>query len=433
MRKIILTALATLCLSGMVFGQTSSGKLGKTVRWVLKDDGTLVVYGKNENTDDYTKKQQRTPFIKNKIADKILVADLTNFSGTIENYVFNNCTNLTTIILTYTEEYTFAPNAFSNCNKLAELKFVPYSYNFEYYNIVCNSIPELERGFVNTTHKFSKVTVIRRYTNTYTKHFNYVERVLNNSKFEPFPSIYTYKNLVEDSGTNNNGDKWKYIGQKQDYRWHGVGKITWSDGDWYIGEWSKGERTGLGEYHWANGNWYIGDFVEDKRTGKGEFHWGKNSKWNGDWYKGDFVKGERTGKGEYHWANGDWYIGEFKDGWFTGKGIKHSKEKGWEAGVWQRDVYQGKTEEISLQEYFDFPEPIPFYIIAQAHITKAINQWQQKGEFETTAQWRKRVTENTILAKNTTVYGIMMKKILVPSIILKFGIISFGIRLVLAV
>ncbi len=106
-----------------------------------------------------------------------------------------------------------------------------------------------------------------------------------------------------------------YAGMLTDGSRNGYGKITWTNGDSYEGNWVWGERTGKGTYTWASGATYTGDFIDGVRTGKGTYTWA-----DGATYTGDFINGVRTGKGTYTWADGATYTGDFVDGKQTGKG-----------------------------------------------------------------------------------------------------------------
>ena len=50
---------------------------------------------------------------------------------------------------------------------------------------------------------------------------------------------------------------------------HGLGKMTWVNGNTYVGEYRDGVRNGQGTYTWANGNTYVGEHRDGKLTGYG--------------------------------------------------------------------------------------------------------------------------------------------------------------------
>ena len=143
-----------------------------------------------------------------------------------------------------------------------------------------------------------------------------------------------------------------------------VRTVTYSDGSKYVGTFnSSGQRHGKGTYYWTNGDKYEGDWKNNSRTGKGIFYW-EQEKWRGDRYKGDFVNNNRHGKGIYYYANGRMDIGLFKE-----------------------------------NKYIGIDPAMPFSEYAKTVIVPKINEWQKKGEFEKTADWQVRVTEQTRRAK----------------------------------
>ena len=73
---------------------------------------------------------------------------------------------------------------------------------------------------------------------------------------------------------------------------HGKGKITYSDGFIYEGNFEKGERHGYGTLTFPDGSWYKGDFENGRKYGQGEF----KSVENRSFYKGAFEKGKKNGK-----------------------------------------------------------------------------------------------------------------------------------------
>ena len=78
MKRAILILFVVMWVGGAL-AQPTSGKCGKNVTWTLQDDGTLVIEGTGD-TYDYSKKPQNSPFVKNGVADRIKVVDLTRFN-----------------------------------------------------------------------------------------------------------------------------------------------------------------------------------------------------------------------------------------------------------------------------------------------------------------------------------------------------------------
>ena len=109
------------------------------------------------------------------------------------------------------------------------------------------------------------------------------------------------KNYTEGSEKNKGEAIWndgaKYIGQwnNKNYKLEGNGKITFSDGSIYEGEWKNGQMSGQGKLNSKDGKVYEGSFVDGEKMGKGKLLM-KNKK---EHYIGDFLNGKFHGKGIY--------------------------------------------------------------------------------------------------------------------------------------
>jgi len=111
----------------------------------------------------------------------------------------------------------------------------------------------------------------------------------------------------------SSGWEWKTIGDKNnnpqykgevkreyiifgDYIREGVGILTYSDGDKYVGEWKDGQKNGQGTYTWSNGNKYLGEFKDGKKHGQGTFTWSNGKKYEGEWKNGKRSNGTKYNK-----------------------------------------------------------------------------------------------------------------------------------------
>jgi hypothetical protein len=98
---------------------------------------------------------------------------------------------------------------------------------------------------------------------------------------------------------------------------HGHGKISYNNnGDFYEGQFCKGEITGKGFYKWKNKHTYFGDFFEGKMHGKGLYKWA-----DGNQYEGEYINNIKEGQGEFRWKDGRIYKGTFENGKPHGKGL----------------------------------------------------------------------------------------------------------------
>lgn len=86
---------------------------------------------------------------------------------------------------------------------------------------------------------------------------------------------------------------------------HGNVVLQWSDGDSFVGEYTDGERKS-GRMRYSDGEIYEGEFKNGLPEGKGTYRWP-----DGASYVGDFSKGNLEGKGIYRFSDGSNYEGDF--------------------------------------------------------------------------------------------------------------------------
>ena len=111
-------------------------------------------------------------------------------------------------------------------------------------------------------------------------------------------------------------DRQQYEGGLFCGRKEGKGKLTYANGDVYVGNWSKGLRHGNGEYIWKSGARYSGQYFKNLREGYGTFKFPEDSMYEGEW-----KNGFRHGKGKMVWENQDVYEGDFVKSVRSGKGM----------------------------------------------------------------------------------------------------------------
>ena len=97
---------------------------------------------------------------------------------------------------------------------------------------------------------------------------------------------------------------------------HGVGKKQYPNSDTYEGTWKEGVHEGNGKYSWNSGNIYIGIWKGGKMSGRGVMKWA-----NGDLFDGLWFNGLRHGHGIYRFADGGYYFGTWSQGLKDGKGM----------------------------------------------------------------------------------------------------------------
>lgn len=97
----------------------------------------------------------------------------------------------------------------------------------------------------------------------------------------------------------------------------GRGRVTFTNGSEYEGEFKADEYHGFGRKVDSNGDGYEGQFREGVMHGEGTMWYS-----SGDVYKGSWQHGLYHGNGVYTEAAGDTYSGEWKKGVREGRGIK---------------------------------------------------------------------------------------------------------------
>lgn len=118
----------------------------------------------------------------------------------------------------------------------------------------------------------------------------------------------------------------KYYGEMKNNERHGQGVMKYTDGYEYIGRWENDRKNGFGIMNFGETSHYsiddafitepkiyIGEFKEDGITGKGKLKYT-----NGFTYIGNFVNGRKNGYGLYYNKNihyiGNWDNDDFKHG-----------------------------------------------------------------------------------------------------------------------
>ncbi len=108
-----------------------------------------------------------------------------------------------------------------------------------------------------------------------------------------------------------------YTGGVTDGKPDGQGKMEYTNGQVYEGEWKNGVRSGQGRCTWPDGGYYDGEWANDKWNGQGTNYIGGSK--DVSFYVGGFVDGERDGHGIYTWPSGDSIETEWVNGVKNGK------------------------------------------------------------------------------------------------------------------
>lgn len=127
-----------------------------------------------------------------------------------------------------------------------------------------------------------------------------------------------------------------YVGETQENKPNGNGRLTLYNGDTHSGLWTSGKKNGWGEYMLSDGTTYKGVWKEDTlplgfcidSTG---------------YYNGSFNDSlQRQGYGDYEYFTGEHYQGEWEKDAPHGFGINVSAHKIIECGTWKNGKFRGE-------------------------------------------------------------------------------------------
>lgn len=119
---------------------------------------------------------------------------------------------------------------------------------------------------------------------------------------------------------------------------HGRGKITYSNGDSYDGQWNSSKFCGQGTYdYFVADEKYIGEFKNNNKHGKGTYFYADGSVYEGQW-----ENDVQNGFGMYTNKDGDTYQGMWKDGQKSGEGTQILTKENWMIeGIWSDNSLNG--------------------------------------------------------------------------------------------
>jgi hypothetical protein len=91
-------------------------------------------------------------------------------------------------------------------------------------------------------------------------------------------------------GDKNNNPQYKGEVKREyilfgDYILEGLGSLTSTDGEMYVGEWKDGEYNGQGTYTWSDGDKYVGEYKDGKPWNGTDYD--KNGNILGKWVNGE--------------------------------------------------------------------------------------------------------------------------------------------------
>jgi len=141
------------------------------------------------------------------------------------------------------------------------------------------------------------------------------------------PPQYHQKEVVTGSAT--------YEGETKNGLKHGLGTLTWDDGEQFIGEFENDEKV-RGTFTWKGGDVYTGEWKNSLMHGRGTYTYKNRRKYEGEW-----VGGYKEGQGIFTWPNGDKYEGAFHKDLCHGIGTQTYADGRVYKGYWQQNKKHG--------------------------------------------------------------------------------------------
>ncbi|MCG8312705.1 MAG: hypothetical protein MI976_05765 [Pseudomonadales bacterium] len=157
----------------------------------------------------------------------------------------------------------------------------------------------------------------------------------------------------------NYSDGSQYVGDIQNGKRHGDGRMQWTSGDSYEGSWRGDKPHGKGTKSYIDGSIYRGEFNQGIQQGKGTFTYPDGTTYTGDWrqdspnglgtfvfkdsgtYEGAISFGLPHGSGSFAYSNGDFYDGLWHHGKREGMGKLRFKNGNFYVGNFEDGVAQG--------------------------------------------------------------------------------------------
>ena len=155
--------------------------------------------------------------------------------------------------------------------------------------------------------------------------FGYYEGEWVNGIIEGYGTFYSKK------------ENYIYIGQFENFKFNGKGKIIYDNKSTYEGNFVSGYKEGNGQLIFEDGSYYIGNFHKNNYNGNGIFKWNDGRIYSGEW-KNNNIEGE----GKFNWSDNVYYKGEYKNNAREGKGTYYFGGKDNFKGIWKNSLPHGE-------------------------------------------------------------------------------------------
>jgi len=152
----------------------------------------------------------------------------------------------------------------------------------------------------------------------------------------------------------------------------GKGKMVYSSGDIYEGEWNNDVKEGYGVVKWLAGDKYEGTWSNEKKHGKGKMVYS-----TGDIYEGEWSNGVEDGYGIFKWRAGDKYEGTWSNEKNKGKArwfivvATYMKVNGTMMSKKGMEYVNGRVETDTRV----ILRTIPVMVKEQCFIVRVMNMW----------------------------------------------------------
>lgn len=154
-----------------------------------------------------------------------------------------------------------------------------------------------------------------------------------------------------------------YVGEIQDGKPHGFGKLTAPDGYVYMGGWYHGEKSGSGAEWKPDGEKYIGQFKSGWRHGTGVIYYP-----DGTSYAGDIRMDRLEGYGTRHYQGNDKFVGYWKDNYREKRGVLYRNGQLsygiFSKGQLQRSLQPEGMDRVYGIDLSHYNEAIPWHDLA---------------------------------------------------------------------
>ena len=199
---------------------------------------------------------------------------------------------------------------------------------------------ELDKSIYKSCHKYTKEITKAEYDEGNKSSLSNLE---NSNSEENLNIITTSTNNIffeEEIYDVDDGED-KYFGQLKNGKRDGLGKYTYSNGQYAVGVWKRDELT-IGIETFDGEDKYCGEYKNDMRGGYGVYQFNTDPK---DTYYGSYANDKYNGFGIYYYENGEYDLGEWVNDELDGYAILYNKDHSiYQEGKYKKNKLIKKTK-----------------------------------------------------------------------------------------